>query len=271
MNPSITVLMSVYNDGEYLEKSIESILNQTYTDFEFLIYDDLSSDCSRNILEKYAKQDDRIKLILNSTNKGLSYNLARGVSKAKAPIIARMDADDIAFSNRLEVQMKEFKEDPSLDLLGSYVKDIDDKGNEIEIRKVPLSKERINKLIWACPFIHPTVIFKKKAIEMVGSYNPTLRKRQDYDLWFRCKAHGLNYKNINKPLLYYRFTDSYYKKNNYKVQFDQAVMGYKGCVISKASPIAYIGITFTLIKGVLPIKIRKPLTELTRKIDPRRN
>ncbi|BAB07433.1 glycosyltransferase [Halalkalibacterium halodurans] len=270
MNPEVTVLMSVYNDKNYLSESIESILNQTFENFEFLIINDASTDGSGELLEEYSKKDKRIRLIHNKNNRGLSYSLAEGVSLAKAPWIARMDADDVSFKDRLAVQMDHVKAHSELDILGSYVIDIDDKGNELEIRKVPTTHKEIANLIWTCPFIHPTVLFKKDSIIKAGSYDRNLRRRQDYDLWFRCLEAKLKFENIDKPLLYYRSTDDYYKKNNFKVQVQQAKMGFAGARRVKAKPIAYIGITVAFIKGILPYHIRKPLSQLLKKVDPRR-
>lgn len=270
MDPKITVLMSVYNDIKYLRESVESILSQSFKDFEFLIFDDASTDGSAELLEEFAGIDNRINLIKNEKNKGLSFNLSEGVKLAKAPWIARMDADDIALFNRLEVQYNYIKQNPELDVLGSYVIDIDESGREIELRKVPTTHEKIAKLIWTCPFIHPTVMFKKDSIINVGSYDKTLRRRQDYELWFRCHENKLKFRNIESALLYYRSTDDYYRKNNFKVQFQQATMGYKGAFKVKASPVAYIGISVAFFKGILPHKIRKPVTELLKRFDPRK-
>lgn len=270
MNPEITVLMSVYNDKKYLSESVESILNQTFENFEFLIIDDASTDGSKDLLEEYAKEDSRIKLICNKNNKGLSYNLAEGTSLAKAPWIARMDADDISVKDRLAIQIQYVKEHPSIDIVGSYVIDIDDEGNELELRKVPTTHEKIANLIWTCPFIHPTVLFKKESIIKAGSYDRNLRRRQDYDLWFRCHEASLRFDNIDMPLLFYRATDAYYKKNNLKVQLQQAKMGFAGAKKVKASPIAYIGVTVAFLKGILPYQIRKPINGLLKRVDPRR-
>ncbi|MFC5711449.1 glycosyltransferase [Thalassorhabdus alkalitolerans] len=270
MNPQVTVLMSVYNEKSHLDESIKSILNQSFSDFEFLIIDDCSNDGSNKIIEEYAKKDKRIKLVRNNTNRGLSYNLAEGVDLASAPWIARMDADDIAFQNRLSTQINFIKQNPDIDVVGSFVIDIDKSGNEIELRKVPTTHSKIAKLIWTCPFIHPTVLFRKDAIIRAGSYNRRLRRRQDYDLWFRCHAEKLKFHNLEKPLLYYRSTDDYYKKNNFKVQLQQVKMGFSGARMVNASPMAYLGITIAFSKGILPYRIRKPINRLLKNCDPRR-
>lgn len=270
MKPEVTVLMSVYNDKKYLNSCINSILNQTFTNFEFIIIDDASDDGSYEILKSYAEKDNRIKLMQNEVNKGLSYNLSEGISLAATPWIARMDADDISYEKRLHVQMQYVRDNPEVDVVGSYVIDIDEEGNEIELRKVPTSHEKIANLIWTCPFIHPTVLFKKESIINAGSYNRGLRRRQDYDLWFRCHEKNLRFHNIDQPLLYYRSTDDYYKKNDVKVQLQQVKMGFAGAKRVKASPIAYIGIVISFLKGILPYKIRKPINGLLKLVDPRR-
>lgn len=270
MKTEVTVLMSVYNDKKNLKESIESILNQTYKDFEFLIFDDASTDGSKEILEQYERLDSRIKLVINNTNKGLSYNLAQGVVASRTPWIARMDADDIAVNNRIEIQMNYVKEHPNVDIVGSYTIDINEDGKELGLRKMPITHERISSLIWACPFVHPTVLYKKEAILLAGSYDEKLRRRQDYELWFRCKAAKLRFANIDIPLIYYRCTNEYYKKNNFKVQVYQAKIGWNGAKMVKATPIAYFGIILSFLKGVLPYSIRKPLNEVLKKIDPRR-
>ena len=268
MNPKITVLMSVYNDEKYLQNSIDSILRQSFREFEFLIFEDASTDKSREILERYSKEDKRIRLILNDVNMGLSVNLAKGVQIAKGAYIARMDADDIAFSNRLKLQY-DYIYNNEIDILGSYVIDIDADNKEIGTRKVPISHENIAKLIWSCPMIHPTVIFRKDAVLRAGSYNKNLRRRQDYELWFRCLKANLKFENIPEPLLYYRHTNDYFKKNNYKVQLQQLVMGIRGSLLTRSQPIAYVGIFVAFIKGILPQKIRKPVNVLLKKYDPR--
>lgn len=270
MKTKVTVLMSVYNDEEYLRDSVESILNQSYDNFEFLIYDDASTDGSTKILREYALKDKRIKLIVNEVNRGLSYNLDRGVKSSETKWIARMDADDIAVSNRLELQMSYIIDNPEIDILGGYATDIDENGNKLGLRKVPITHEKITALIWTSPVIHPTVLFRKEAIIKAGSYNSELYRRQDYDLWFRCCAMNLNFANMDIPLIYYRVTDNYFKKNNFKVQIDQARMGWRGAKLVKASPIAYVGIFIVLIKGISPSVIRKPFSAILKKVDPRK-
>lgn len=268
--PSLSVLMSVYNGRPYLEEAIESIINQTFTEFEFLIIDDASTDGSRELLKEWDAKDERIRLILHDQNRGLGYALAEGVEAACGKWIARMDDDDIACPNRLQKQLKFVEENPGIDILGGWAVEIDTDGNPTRLRQVPISHEDIVRLIWTIPVIHPTVMFRRRAIQQVGSYDIALRRRQDYDLWFRCAAAGLRFANIPEPLIHYRFTDNYYEKNDLSTALDQVRIGWRGCCLTGASPIAYIGVMAPLIRALLPRRLSKWLQELLNKFDPRK-
>jgi len=177
MVKSLTVLMSVYNGEEYLGIAIKSILEQTFTEFIFLIIDDASTDKTSNILEKFAQQDSRIKIITNEHNSGLAYSLNRGIEAATTTWIARMDADDIAIRDRLAKQMEYLEKYPETDILGGYALDINDSGEILGKRKVPTNHENIIKFIWTNPLIHPTVLFRRSAILKIGSYYCKSRQR----------------------------------------------------------------------------------------------
>ena len=265
----ITVLMSVYNDELYLEAAIESILNQTYQDFEFLIFDDASSDMSLEILQRYAEKDPRIKLVVNQVNRGLGFNLAQGVRLAQSPWIARMDADDVAFSNRLELQVKYVQANPDVAIVGGCAIDIDKDGKFVSERRVPSQNQQIQKLIWTNPFIHGTVLFHKDSITKVGSYSTSLAKRQDYDLWFRCAQAGFKFANLPQPLIKYRFTGNTLQRNNWKVALVHLRIGWLGCWKVKASPIAYLGVTKQLVIVMLPPPLRILAYNWLKQFDPR--
>ena len=270
MTTPVTVLMSVYNDLPYLQDAVESILNQTFTNFEFLIFDDASTDGSSVILQQYASQDSRIKLIANEANRGLGFNLAQGVAIAQSPWIARMDADDIALPNRLELQLNYVQANPDISILGGCAIDIDREGQFISDRKVPTTHQQIRKLIWTNPFIHGTVLLNTASIQKVGSYSRKLPKRQDYDLWFRCAKAGLKLANLSQPLIKYRFTDNTLQRNNWKVALIHVRIGWRGCWQVKASPIAYIAITKQLVIVLLPPPLRVITYNWLKQFDPRR-
>ncbi|MCE3232759.1 MAG: exopolysaccharide biosynthesis [Rickettsiaceae bacterium] len=262
--------MSVYNGLPYLEKAVNSILNQTFTDFEFLIIDDCSTDGSLEILEKFAAQDNRIFLHKNQTRQGLGANLRNGVNLAKGEWIARMDADDIALPHRLQTQIDFALANPEIDIIGSFATDISEHDEPIGQRKMPTEHSQITKYIWTCPIIHPTVFMRKSSLVKAGSYGNE-KRRQDYALWFRCAKAGLHFANIPENLLQYRFADEYFRKNNFKALITQVKIGWKGCYLVGASPMSYIGVAVPLIKGILPRAANKIVTKILKKVDPRYN
>lgn len=267
----VTVLMSVYNGEDYLDEAVESILNQTYDDFEFLIIDDASTDRSPRKLQKWAARDDRIQLILNEHNQGLGAILAQGMQDATTPLVARMDADDVAHPERLQRQVEYMKAHDEVDVLGTFAIDIDEHGEVVKPRRFPVTHEEICRLIWTSPILHPTVMMRRQEILAVGNYDPELRKRQDYDLWFRCVEAGLRFANLPEPLLKYRFTDDYYRRNDLEVAWLQAKIGWRGCWRTNAPWIAYIGVAVPLLRSLLPRRLNALVHRILEAVDPRRS
>ena len=202
-NPAISVVMSVYNSEKYLTKAIESILDQAFADFEFIIINDGSTDSSLSIIESYMAKDDRIVLI-SRENKGLPASLNEGIAIAKGKYIARMDADDIALRDRFKKQMKALT-DHSVDLVFSHANLIDDKGEKICRIFTPDIKTVLRCLFRKNYLIHPTVIMTKGALKKVGGYNESYKNGQDWDLWKRLKKAGAKFIITEEALLNYRY------------------------------------------------------------------
>ncbi|MEP0541183.1 MAG: glycosyltransferase, partial [Marinobacter sp.] len=202
-------------------------------------------------------------------NYGLGYCLHEGLKLCKYDLIARMDADDISFSGRFEKQANFLDSHSDIDIVGSFAIVIDGDGNEKEIRKLPETCQDIISLIWTCPLIHPSVMFRKSTVVQAGSYSKTLKRRQDYDLWFRCAILGARFYNIPEPLIYYRITDSTYGRNSFSVAWTQAIIGYRGCRKLSLGAKAYVGVFYPLLKAILPLTLRKSLESFVRKFDPR--
>ncbi|MEH7239562.1 glycosyltransferase [Bacillus sp. JJ1562] len=203
--PSLSVIMSVYNNEEYLEEAVESILNQTFSDFEFIITDDCSVDNSLKIIESYAAIDDRIIIIKNQQNMGLTKSLNNMINLANAEYIARMDGDDIADLDRFKKQMSVINDKPEIDLIFGDTSLIDEKGSRICDSWRPKKLENILKNLEYHNFIpHPTVIFKKSAVQSLGGYNEEYKLGQDKELWVRFKNNGYKFYYINQFLLSYR-------------------------------------------------------------------
>lgn len=212
--PKISVVMSVYNSDKYLKESIESILSQTFTDFDFIIIDDGSNDKSLEILKYYQNKDNRIKLISRG-NKGLIYSLNEGIKIANGEYIARMDADDISYPNRFEIQLNYIKEN-NLILCGSWADIINDFGEKIGEMIYPPKAEKIKIFgLLHNPFIHSSVIFKKDIFNKVRGYNRSFKHIEDYELWTRIM---FKYKtgNVGENLLKYRVHENQITKTNNK-------------------------------------------------------
>lgn len=221
MSTLISVIMPTHNSEKFISNAITSILNQTYTNFEFIIINDSSSDDSLNIIKNYQKTDSRIVLINNKTNKGVARCLNDGIITAKGDLIARMDADDYSFPTRLEDQVSYFHNNPNVDICGTYAKFF---GKTEMIQKPLLSNKEIKtQLLFGCPMIHPTIMFKKKSIQKLNlQYNPEIKYAEDYNLWVESSTN-LVFGNIPKILLKYRVHSSSVSQKKYLEQQKDAV------------------------------------------------
>lgn len=211
--PQVSVVMSVYKEPiEWLQLAIDSILNQTFADFDFIIVCD-NPDYKEGIalLKKYANIDNRIRLIFNQENLGLTKSLNRGISLSRGEYIVRMDADDISLKNRIEVEFNYMKQHPRVDVCGTNKRAF---GNvNIFTRKtnwnIPCSENEIKVCMYlASPIVHPSVIMKKVICGKEVSYNENYRMGQDYMLWHELLIDGAVIVNINQVLLNYRISRS---------------------------------------------------------------
>jgi glycosyltransferase involved in cell wall biosynthesis len=198
-DPKITVLMPVYNCELYIKEAIDSILNQTFDDFEFLIIDDASTDETVGIIKEY--NDLRIKLIVKPINTGYTNSLNYGLTVARGAYIARMDGDDISLPERFAKQVAFLDANPDVALCGTLYQIL---GSDT-ICNHPLSHEEIKvKLISGCYIAHPTVMIRRAALELHNlRYDPNMEPAEDYDLWSRM-VFLEKVANIGKVLLYYR-------------------------------------------------------------------
>ncbi len=185
-SPSISIILSTWNGAEFLSKSIESVLEQTYKNFEFIIVDDGSTDRTPEILRDYAKRDPRIKIITNDENIGLTKSLNKAIRVAHGKYIARQDADDISLPQRLEKQIEYLLNHPEIKVLGTFGYLIAQEAKILGKEIVPVSSQAIKKtLIKRNPFIHSSVMIEKEIIDKIGRYNERFKTSQDYELWFR--------------------------------------------------------------------------------------
>jgi|LSQX01.1.fsa_nt_gb glycosyltransferase EpsE len=223
MNPTISVALSVYNSEKTLGDCLDSILAQTYSDYEIIICDDGSSDSSFRIANRYSNKYKNIKVIRNERNMGLAFSLNRCIEIAKGEFIARQDADDRSTENRFEKQVRFLLENPEYDFVGCWVYAFDDNGvyGTYEFPIIPTMRN----LVWGSLFCHGATLIRKAALEEVGNYtvsNITYRG-QDYDLWL--KMYAKNHKGYNLPEYLYYFRndkDSYKRRKKMKYRFGEA-------------------------------------------------
>lgn len=198
--PLISVLMPAYNVQEFIGESIESILNQTFTDFEFIIINDGSKDDTAKVVEKYAKKDKRIKFVNNKENKGLIAVLNEGLDICRGKYIARMDSDDIAYPERFAKQIKYMEAHPECGVLGTAAQNFgaDDHAyyNPYEVTVFDLFR--------GVPFYHPTVMFRKEILDKHHlRYDNDYYLVEDYELWTRLLT-VTKMNNLQEILLNYR-------------------------------------------------------------------
>lgn len=198
--------MPVYNAKQYIGEAVESILNQTFTDFEFIIINDGSTDGTLDMLEAYAEQDTRIRLI-NRENKGLVETLNEGLALAKAPLIARMDADDIALPDRFEKQYAYMQRHPDVVVLGGRCIAIDADGDPLtQWNKLTSSdaiqNQHLNSLSGSV-IAHPAMMYRANSVLSIGGYRKAAYPAEDLDMLLRVADEGL-LENLDEVVLKYR-------------------------------------------------------------------
>lgn len=201
----ISVVMSTYNEPEkLLRQAIESIINQTYENFEFIIIlDNPYNNEILRVVEEYALQDHRIRMIRHQKNQGLTRSLNEGIKAAKGNLIARMDADDISAPARLEVELRALRE-RKLDLVAASKKNIDEGNQELGTFINDFSPKRIRKLLpYDNSINHPSVLVRKAVMKKLGGYRE-IASCEDYDLWIRMLCSGCRMAILPEVLLYYR-------------------------------------------------------------------
>ena len=260
-SPNISILMSVYNAEKTLKKSIDSILAQTYTDYEFIICDDASSDSTWSLLEKYKETDDRIVLLRHSENMGLAASLNDCFAIAKGKYIARQDADDISKPERIErtLQYLESTDCPYV-ACGIYV--FDDTG----VFSKRLFEEKITKHIIAKknPFFHPTMMFKREILEKANGYRVAeeTQRTEDYDLVMRLAADGFIGQNLQDYLYYVYEPIDAYLRHTRKTRKYELRTRLHGLKLMKSPFYDYIYLIKPIIMSLIPHKLYKKIKQI---------
>lgn len=221
--PKVSVLMTVYNAGPYLEDSLASITGQSFTDWELVVVDDASTDGSLSVLQGWSRSDPRIKVISNQQNKGQTPCLNQGLRLCQGTWIVRQDADDLSHPCRLEWQLGYLQSHPETVLLGTQGVLINERGRRIGLLDVPCDASGI---FWSGtflnPFLHTSVIFRRDVVVAeFGGYDEEFRIAQDYDLWMRLAAMYPT-ANLKARLVSYRHLDSSLSKAGSSTAFAEA-------------------------------------------------
>ncbi len=212
--PAVTVLLPVHNAKDYVGQAIQSILDQTFRDFELLIINDGSTDRSRDAIASF--RDERIHFVNNESNLKLIATLNKGIDLAAGKYIARMDADDISLPQRLQRQVDFMENHPDVGVCGSWFETF---GNQHHVVKYPGKDEDIRiMMLYQTPFCHPSIIFRKEVFDKHGiRFLPEFIHAEDYEVWVRL-AGCTRFANIPEALLRYRLHSTSVSSSHQSVQ-----------------------------------------------------
>ena len=253
--PKISVIMGMYNtkSKDYLKNSLESILNQTFSDFELIICDDGSTNDCIKWAKEIVNNDKRVVFIKNDGNKGLAYALNHCLKVAKGQYIARMDDDDISHLDRFEKQIKHLEEN-DVDLVSSNINLFDEKG----LYNTLFYPEHINKKDFLInnPIVHPAVMAKRSAFDIVDGYRdiPKTIRVEDYDIFMRMFAKGIKMDVVQETLLDYRDNrDNALRRKKIKSRINEFKIRLDGYKRLRLYPIGFIYAIKPLIMCIMPM------------------
>ncbi|MHB1001508.1 MAG: glycosyltransferase family 2 protein [Armatimonadota bacterium] len=254
----VSIIMGAYNCSDTIKESIDSILAQTYTDWEFIICDDASTDDTCEIIGKYVKENaNKIIAIKNPENMGLAYSLNHCLKYVTGKYVARMDGDDISLPNRLEKQVGFLESNSKYALAGTGMVSFDEFGDTgIRIGKPePLPTD----LAKNTPFMHATILMRTEVYEALNGYRVLsyARRSEDVDLWFRFFAAGYRGYNLQEALYKVREDATSYKRRKLKYAFDTVRVLYDGFHALRLPPKYYLYLLKPILSAITPPVIMK--------------
>ena len=202
--PVVSVVMPVYNGERFLAEAVESVLGQTYANFELVAVDDASTDASGRILDRY--RDPRVRVLKNDRNLGGARSANRGIAEARGVYVARLDQDDVSLPRRLEKQVEFLERHPDIAVVGTWAEIIDEQGREIGHRRFATESADLREaLLRFCALVHSSVMFRRDPVMAAGSYGTSALGRhcRDYELWLRL-SETLRLANLPEVLVKYR-------------------------------------------------------------------
>ena len=263
--PPVSVVMAVRNGQRYVGQAIESVLGQTFKDFEFLIVDDASTDATPSILEAYRARDPRISVLRNERRLERSASRNRAIRAARGSYLAMIDADDLAMPRRLEMQLEHLDNHPELAMLGSWVYEIDTENRLVGLARLPENGREIRqRMLVSNQFVHPSVMARKSVVESVGLFDESLNACEDYALYFPIV---LRYPcaNLPVPLAVRRWDWDHEKAVHRHRRVSQLKVRLRLFRAYSAGPKSYIGLAVPLVLWLLPPSLALMLRRLKRR------
>lgn len=248
--------MGAYNCAKTLKRCVESIRAQTFTDWEFIICNDCSSDDTKGVVMSLAAEDNRIKYIENDHNRGLAHSLNHCLASAEGEYVARMDADDVSLPDRFATQVKYLDEHPDVDVVAGGVVLYDETGDKKTLLNPECPTARY--LTTRIPFFHPTIMMRKTAYDRLSGYTdlPRTRRGQDMDLWFRFYAAGMKGYNLQMPVLkYHDGLGDVKKKDSFRSAWHYTQTRLSGYRLNRFPWYLYPLAFKSLLSCVLPVRI----------------
>lgn len=270
---NVSVLMSLYakERADFLNLALESLSAQTLMANEVvLVFDGPVSEQLASVVA-YWKSSLNIIIVCLPENVGLSAALNLGLLECNNELVARFDTDDICLPSRLEFQVSFMIDNPCVDICGGNAVFIDSNGVEYSERCVPTEHQEIKRIIWSCPMIHPSVMFRKSRILSIGSYSSTAPHRQDdYDLWIRAIDSGLQFHNLSEYLIQYRYNEDDFKKNSLAVGWNRFKIGVKPWFKYDRRLSSLCGLIYPMVRASLPKSAAVRLNRFVKIYDPRK-
>lgn len=257
--PEISVIMGIYNQNDRgrLESAIQSILCQSFTDFEFIIYDDGSDEKIKNWLMEYAAMDERIRIISNTINHGLAYSLNSCIDVARGKYLARMDDDDISLPNRFQKQYDFLENHSEYAFVGCGAKLMDDSG--IWGLRLMTQEPGERDFLRFSPYIHPTVMIRRSVFDEADNLYSDAKDNlrcEDYELFMRLWKKGLKGYNLQEALFVYREDKDAYDKRKFTYRIDEMKLRYRSFKeLHMLFPRGWIYVIRPLIAAMVPSEI----------------
>ena len=259
MNVEVSIIMGIYNCENTLAEAIDSIINQTYKNWELIMYDDGSVDNTYQIALDYANRYDNVFVYQNQKNLGLNKTLNNCLKYARGKYIARMDGDDISLPTRLEKEIQFLNSHLQYSIVSTPMIYFDENG---DFAKGSMkSKPTINDVMKGTPFCHAPCMVKKEAFDKVGGYSEDKRtlRVEDYDLWVRMLSLGYKGYNLEEPLYKMRDDRNAYNRRKFKYRLNESYVKLKAFRLLKSSPYTLIYVLRPIIVGLLPMNIYNKL------------